>query len=203
MEVSCPQCQSVFAIELTQLRAHRGQVQCGRCEWAFSMPDTPETAEPLRLTTLPAPGRRGLQLAALVLGAFLVLQALWWGRAYVATLPGVHSLLVAIAEHMGPSISWPQDLRYLNVTQAHWVDNAVQGEISNEAAYVQALPKLRLILTGNHGELLDQVLMGPADYLPGGIRRGQGLLPGQRLPFRIPAPGKEHGTGFQVLPEPH
>lgn len=204
MEVSCPQCQTLFAVELNQLRAHRGRVQCSRCKWVFSMPATPQASGVFRPLTSKISGQRGLQLAALALGTLLILQALWWGRAYVATLPGVHNLLVAIAEHIGPSVSWPQDLRYIKVQRAGWgPGNMMRGELRNEASYVQALPKLRLVLTGNHGELLDQVLLGPADYLPDGVRRGQGLLPGRTLPFRIPAPGGEHGTGFQVLPEPH
>ncbi|MEW6613104.1 MAG: zinc-ribbon and DUF3426 domain-containing protein [Pseudomonadota bacterium] len=200
MEIACPRCDTIFAAPANQLRAHLGRVQCGHCELVFE-------AVPARPAVAARPARRPRYLLLLslawLLALGLLLQLLWWTRGYLAAVPGVQPVLVGAADALSLRIPWPQDLNRISIRKTQWVETphglAVHGQLYNQAEFVQAMPRLRLLLTGAQGELLRHYAFTPERYLAAPQHARAGLAPRAAVPFRLELPPGSRSSGYQVL----
>ena len=207
MEIQCPRCESMFAVDLQDLRLHQGMVRCGVCTQLFQVPlgaHGSEAAQGRRQERAPT-GRYLLPAIILLLVLALALQALWWTRsyAYLATSTPIRKLMVHVASSLGTAVPWPGPNRKIRIVQSTISLRAgnlavIRGRLQNVSGMVQAFPRLQVELVNSYGSAIAHLVFQPEQYLPAGIRAAEGFAPGAPVSFLLRSPKLFTVPGYQV-----
>ena len=202
MILSCPECQTRFAIDAQALRPDGRRVKCGKCEhvW-FEDPPPPNAAEPLSVTPLepeeqsplPTPNLPAITSAdqkrtagaAWILVCFLlvvVLSLAWFGRESIARAwPPAEIIYTSIGVDAFP----PPGAGLSVDMEVKRVDEKLElvGEVLNTTNEILALPPIYAVLQDANGKRLRHWQLGV------GIKV---LGTGERVPF---------STEIETVPE--
>jgi predicted Zn finger-like uncharacterized protein len=144
-------------------------------------------------------------VAAAVLIALLIVQAVHGARGTLVRQPGLGPVVAQVYAVLGQPLSSPTDLAAFELRQWGAANDPNQqgrlllrASIVNRAEFAQPYPLLRLALQDRFGTTLYVRDIEPPDYLPGGV--GSRLLgAGERADaeVRIVDPGQE-AVGFEM-----
>jgi predicted Zn finger-like uncharacterized protein len=131
--------------------------------------------------------RLGLQVfAALLLGAFLVLQLAYFLRGdLAAALPAARPLLEDLCQPLGCVVPLPRQLDKSAISASSLEHDAEAANrvhlsvlLSNRSGQTQTWPQLVLTLTDVRDAPVAQRVFSPAEYLPKGLKRAAGMATG-------------------------
>ena len=194
MYSQCPQCQTVYRLQESQLDTASGQVRCGNCGAVFDArarvlarlpspaPSRPteqagSQAPPPSQPSVPVKPRPwlatlGWGLASLTLLLGLALQAGYLMRAQLAASEDFGPMLEALCENLHCTLPLPHEPDLIELE-----DYSVQalperpaawrlsGTLVNTAEFDQRLPTLRISLPGEEGTPLAARDFTPDEYL--------------------------------------
>jgi len=183
MFTRCTECKKIQSITLEQLRDSRGMRQCSHCAALFDalvfISETGETdtgeknvpiAEDLPWNQEKHPKNVSWALGTGLCFLLLVAQIVFFeGHAYTQH-GAIRPFLTALCEHIGchlPDYQNPDELNLvgsLNRTPGHYYE--LQAAISNQAAFPQAYPYVKLTLLDYNGNPFAARIFRPEDYLP-------------------------------------
>jgi predicted Zn finger-like uncharacterized protein len=192
MILSCPECQTRFAIDAQALRPDGRRVKCGKCEhvW-FEEPPAPSATEPISVTPLepdelssiPTPNlpaiteadqKRAAGAAWVMVGFLLVvvLALSWFGRESIARAWPTAEIIytsVGIDAFPPPGEGLSVDMEVKRVDEKL----ELVGEVLNTTDEIRVLPPVYAVLQDANGKELrqwqidvDVKELGPGEKVP-------------------------------------
>jgi len=194
METQCPHCQTVFRINLAQLKAAEGIVLCSQCDNTFDAqqyileeePPKPESIEDMSDEELAAvieeeEKQGSISLVSLlfwllvssVLVAGLAGQYMWWqNRDFILQHPQARPLLVKYCEIALCELPSTQDIKQFKILDHTAIVKPEQKDViqfnatfQNLATFPQPFPHLLVTFQNESGKLTGQRIFKPAEYL--------------------------------------
>lgn len=179
MYSQCPECLTIQAITPTQLRANKGVLQCSHCAAYFDglerLNDTedaiPPPAQPDLPWEQPAPAPSQRWGAGLLLGLSLFLwQAYYFEGHALSQNPQLRPKLESICHFLGcrlPDYTNTDELTVLEGSFSPMPDSyyAFRMVFSNQAAFAQPYPNIKLSLLDYNGNTFAMRVFKPKDYL--------------------------------------
>jgi len=182
MFTQCPECQRIHPLTLAQLRAGRGMMRCSNCSAMFDalerIRETREAdnTENLSAKSLPwdkesEPGnaywRAGLVISLLL----LIGQVIYFEGYALSQNPALRPGLEKLCQQLNCHVPVYKNLD--EFTLLHGSFNPLpdqnylfQAVISNQAAFTQAYPNIKLTLLDFNGKAFAHRIFRPRDYLP-------------------------------------
>ncbi len=189
MYTQCPNCQQAQPLTVTQLRESRGIAYCTACQYHFDAlerlsehhPDLP-TPQPFLLAETLDPGqalpweqtaakpsrhwRTGVYLGI----ALLISQGLYFESYRLSQNLQLRPRLQKLCRFLHCQLPTYQNLDELTVVQSSFTainpsQYRLKVTIVNEAAFIQACPKIKLALLDFSGNTFTYRIFKPSDYL--------------------------------------
>lgn len=194
METQCPHCQTVFRINLAQLKAAEGIVLCSQCDNTFDAqdnileekPQKPESIEDMSDEELAAvieqeEKQGNVSLLAIlfwliinsILLAGLAGQYMWWqNRDFILQHEQIRPLLTRYCEFALCNLPPTQDISQFKILQHTAIvkpelDNVIEFNaiFKNQASFPQPFPNLLMTFQDAEGRLTGQRIFKPTEYL--------------------------------------
>ena len=204
MEITCPRCESTFAVDPRALRAHQGLVRCTVCQQVFRV-ELAALASGGEERSGWSWGRRLLLLVIFLLVLVLIAQVLWWTRsyAYAATSTPIRQALLNAAARFDVQIPWPGPNRDIRIVQSSVLPlpdhrAEIRGKIRNDAQLVQAYPVIQVTLSNSYGGTIARLEFRPSEYLGPERHAADGFVPGEDVSFHLSSPKLIAAPGYQV-----
>ncbi|MCV6637869.1 DUF3426 domain-containing protein [Candidatus Albibeggiatoa sp. nov. NOAA] len=194
METQCPHCQTIFRINLAQLKAAEGIVLCSQCDNTFDAqehileekPQKPESIEDMSDEELAAvieeeEKHGSISWLALLfwltvstaLVAGLAGQYMWWqNRDFVLQHEQIRPLLVKYCEIAICDLPDTQNINKFRILEHTAIVKSEQDDViqfnatfENQASFPQPFPNLLMTFQDEEGQLTGQRIFKPAEYL--------------------------------------
>lgn len=182
MFTQCPECQTIQPLTLAQLREGRGMLRCSHCSAMFDalarLSETKEInpSDQLSSRNLPwdkanLPGnnfwRTGLVISLLVLIGQIVY---FEGYAFTQN-PAVRPGLIKLCQQIKCELPVYKNLDEFSILHGSFTPLPDQNYVfrvvmSNQAAFPQPYPNIKLTLFDYSGNVFAQRIFQPLDYLP-------------------------------------
>lgn len=205
MEVTCPRCESTFAVDPRALRQHQGLVRCTVCQQVFRVELAALATSAEDGSSGSRWGRRLLLTVIALLVLVLIVQVLWWTRsyAYAATSTPVRQALLSAAARLDVQIPWPGPNREIRIVQSSVEPlpdrlAEIRGKIRNDAQLVQAYPVIQVTLSNSYGGTIARLEFQPSEYLGPDRHAADGFVPGEDVSFLLRSPKLVAAPGYQV-----
>jgi len=216
MFTRCTQCQAIHPLTLEQLRVGRGILQCRHCATQFDalthISDTETLADEHKAPDSGLPWDRSKRAGRIYWSAgaglcflSLIVQFIYFEGYGLTQKPGIRSVLTVLCDRIPchlPAYKNPDELNLIgsfSPTAEHYYK--LHAAISNEAAFSQAYPNIRLTLLNYNGEPFAARIFQPQDYLPETLR-ATSLEPDAttEVSLKIAAPKSAvGGSSFELL----
>jgi predicted Zn finger-like uncharacterized protein len=194
METQCPHCQTIFRINLAQLKAAEGIVLCSQCDNTFDaqnhileeQPQKPESIEDMSDEELAAVieeeerygsiswlGLIFWLLISTLLVAGLAGQYMWWqNRDFILQHEQLRPLLVRYCKMALCKLPETQDITKFRILEHTAIVKSKQDDViqfnatfENQASFPQPFPNLLMTFQDEKGQLMGQRIFKPAEYL--------------------------------------
>jgi predicted Zn finger-like uncharacterized protein len=181
MFTQCPECQTIQALTLAQLRAGRGMLRCSHCSAMFdALERISETEEIKHSENLPAknlpwdkeraPGnvywRTGLVISLLLLIGQIVYFEGYAFSQNPALRPGLEKLCQQLDCHIPVYKNLDEFTLQGFFNPLPEQNYLFQAVINNQAAFTQPYPNIKLTLLDYNGNAFAHRIFRPRDYLP-------------------------------------
>lgn len=181
MFTKCPECKTIQKISASQLRSGKGMVQCQKCYGIFyGLDDIGETAgaiksneqadEPLFGHPEPVAKKTYWAVSSALALCLLIGQLAYFEGARLTQNPAPRLWLEKICQPIHCQLPVYQNLQDFSVMQGQLsplADNTInfQTAISNQAAFAQNFPNLKLSLLDYAGNVFALRVFHPQEYL--------------------------------------
>ncbi|WP_353570785.1 DUF3426 domain-containing protein [Candidatus Albibeggiatoa sp. nov. BB20] len=194
METQCPHCQTIFRVNLAQLKAAEGIVLCSQCDNTFDAqehileekPQKPESIEDMSDEELAAvieeEERHGniswlalifwLTISTLMV-AGLAGQYMWWqNRDFILQHEQARPLLVKFCRFALCSLPDTQNIEKFKIIEHTAIVKAEKEDViqfnatfKNQAGFSQPFPNLLVTFQDEDGQFTGQRIFKPTEYL--------------------------------------
>lgn len=182
MFTQCPECQTIQPLSLTQLRSSRGILRCNQCSAMFDalerISETEEISHSESQSSKHLPwdkkntSSNAYWGAGLVIGLLFLIGQIVYFEGYAFTQnPSIRPILIKLCQLPNCQLPVYKNLDEFTLLHGSFTplpdqNYAFSVVMSNQAAFAQAYPNIKLNLLDYNGKAFAIRVFTPRDYLP-------------------------------------